>query len=404
MNLRTLFVRRRAVAPAPEAVEGERTIPSVNRERSMQSRTANVLVLGAIGVIGAASMGWYYATQLGRIDAADKATKQALAKRAGSDQKLPPLGRIPPPERPPAGVTPVSMKTTTGGLLGAPPPPPPPASSAAYGAAATALPPSTATTNAGPPQKTPAQVEEELKLSATVMQRGKTSRGIAAVGASIAPGAGSALGGMLKAAATPAVSARLLADRRYTSTKGTMIDCTLRTAIDSTLPGMVLCVGATDVYGVDGSVVLLEQGTQYVGETKGDVRQGQSRVAVVWTEATTPTGVRINLDSPGTDSLGRSGLEGWTDTHFWDRFGAAIMLSLVNSSVGALAASQQHSGSGATAVALNPTSGGDIAGEVLKSTVAIPPTVRVAQGERIQILVARDVDFRSVYELRASHE
>jgi len=47
-----------------------------------------------------------------------------------------------------------------------------------------------------------------------------------------------------------------------------------------------------------------------------------------------------------------------------------------------------------------PSAAQDVTTEVLKSTLSIPPTVRKENGDRIQILVARDVDFTSVYELR----
>ncbi len=89
--------------------------------------------------------------------------------------------------------------------------------------------------------------------------------------------------------------------------KGAFIDCTLETAIDSTLPGMTTCVTATDTFGADGTIVLLERGTKLIGETRGEVHQGEARVFVVWTEARTPAGVVVELDSPGTDALGTLG-------------------------------------------------------------------------------------------------
>ena len=203
---------------------------------------------------------------------------------------------------------------------------------------------------------------------------------------------------LLKPTVTPAVTPSLLPTRRFLLAKGTFVDCTLETAIDSTLPGMTTCITATDTFSSDGSVVLLERGTKLVGETRGQVAQGTSRIFVLWTEARTPTGVVVPLSSPGTDELGRSGLSGEVNRHFWDRFGAAILLTVINGAVQGLVNSQNASGS----VVVSPATSTDVMSEVLRSTVAIPPTVTKAQGDRIQVFVARDVDFRSVYALKVA--
>lgn len=161
---------------------------------------------------------------------------------------------------------------------------------------------------------------------------------------------------------------------------------------------MTTCVMATDTFGVDGQVVLLERGTKLVGETRGQVQQGSARVFVLWDEARTPTGVIVPLASPGTDELGRSGLSGTVDRHFWERFGAAILVSVIDGTI--QSAVQSSHGSSGTVI-VNPSATQDVMTEVLKNTINIPPTVVKHQGDRIQVLVARDLDFRSVYELRS---
>ena len=104
------------------------------------------------------------------------------------------------------------------------------------------------------------------------------------------------------------------------------------------------------------------------------------------------------LASPGADELGRSGLPGEVNRHFWERFGAAMLISVIDGAVGTAV---QSSRSGNGTVIIDPSASQGVMTEVLKGTVNIPPTVIKQNGDRIQVLVARDLDFRSVYELRS---
>jgi type IV secretion system protein VirB10 len=163
---------------------------------------------------------------------------------------------------------------------------------------------------------------------------------------------------------------------------------------------MTTCITATDIFGGDGQVVLLERGSKLVGETRGETRVGRARMFVLWTEARTPTGVVVELASPGTDELGRSGLAGYVDTHFWERFGSAILISVIDGTIQAISAGQNN-GSGGSAVVYNAQGSRDVMTELLRSTINIPPTIVKNQGERIQVLVARDLEFRAVYSLES---
>jgi type IV secretion system protein VirB10 len=373
-----------------DKVEGERDSSAVSQAPSVQSRVSNVLAIGLMSVLGLGMLTWYYANAITHQSQAQKRVQAQSSKKASGDVPLPSLGKIDPPSRPPdgaAGIVPSPASLPPTPLQEIPLQQTPSASSVPY----------------GPPAiKSPEQLALERQLSGAVFSPqsaapSPTSGFGPPSPETGAPDAGN-LSALLKPSVTPAAHAQLLPSQRLLLPKGAFLDCTLETAIDSTLPGMTTCVMATDIFGVDGQVVLLERGTKLVGETRGQVQQGSARVFVLWNEARTPTGVVVPLASPGADELGRSGLAGSVNRHFWERFGAAILVSVIDGGIqGAMQSGRNSSGT----VIVNPSATQDITTEVLKGTVNIVPTVTKRQGDRIQVLVARDLDFRSVYELRS---
>jgi len=174
--------------------------------------------------------------------------------------------------------------------------------------------------------------------------------------------------------------------------EGTVIAAVLETAINSDLPGSVRGVVSRDVRSFDGSRVLIPRGSKLVGQYKSAAAQGQTRAFVVWERIISPTGVTIEVGSPGTDRLGRGGLAGEVDRHFFQRFGAAILLTTLQAGTTALASE----GSGSTVIIGAPAQVSNVGATALQQQVNIPDTIKVAQGVPVQVFVARDLDFGGV--------
>ena len=181
--------------------------------------------------------------------------------------------------------------------------------------------------------------------------------------------------------------------------QGTLISCVLETAISSAVPGMTTCRTRTPVYSATGEFELLPRGSRIVGEYQGGIEDGQVRIFVLWNRLVTPDGMAVSLASPGAGPLGRGGHTGWVDRKWRDRIAAAMMISLISdASIAELNGEFQSAQAAAEAAAK----------EYVRSELAIRPEITKHQGERITIIVARDVDFeevmRSRFDLAARRE
>lgn len=210
------------------------------------------------------------------------------------------------------------------------------------------------------------------------------------------------LGVKLKPTQVDGTRASVLTSPSLFITRGTFLDCALETAISSDQPGMTSCRLTRDVYSTNGKVLLLERGSRITGQYQGGLKRGQARIFVLWNRVETPHGVIVNLDSPGTDSLGRSGHGGYIDTHFWDRFGAAIMFSLLDDAGNAVSNLTKIGSGNTISFDTSASASTEMLKSELQNSINIPPTLRKNQGEHINVFVARDIDFRGVYELKTS--
>lgn len=174
---------------------------------------------------------------------------------------------------------------------------------------------------------------------------------------------------------------------------GSTIPCAIYTQIISDYEGLITCRVTQDVYSTNGTVLLVERGSLVSGRQEVELEPGKARIFTSWTDIQTPLGVSITINSLGTGSLGATGHEAWVDKHFRERFGGAILLSFLDD---ALAAATENS----DAQFDNSTdNASEIAEIALESSIDIKPTGYAYIGQRINILVARDIDMSTVYRL-----
>jgi type IV secretion system protein VirB10 len=284
------------------------------------------------------------------------------------------VGAPPPlyvPQQPPLPAAPAPTPAPAPAVRSAPPaPPPPPQIIYVPQAPAVAAP--------EPPPPPPARSSTEPALVVDLGGGGAQAAAPAEGAAAAVPNA-------------PVSGARarpgMFANPATTVVQGTLIPAVLETALDSSRPGLARALVSRDVRGFDGSRVLVPRGSRLIGEYSSEAAAGQRRALVNWVRLIRPDGVTMAIGSPASDPLGRVGIRGRVNSHFFERFAGAILQSVLDIGVN-LAAGAAGRG---TVVVLPGTVQG--AAPQVVQPAQVTRTLRVRQGTSISIFVARDLDF-----------
>lgn len=219
-----------------------------------------------------------------------------------------------------------------------------------------------------------------------------------------------ALSASLRASPTGKTArAHILKNARLTVTEGTQIPCVLKTRVDTTLTGFVVCESRDEVRGPvsEGGVMLLPKWTRFTGQIRRSLNQYEDRVSIVWVKALTSDKppIEIDINSPATDMLGAPGVDAQVDNHIPEKIGAVLMYTVIEAGPQlAVQALQNQSNTGSFSPysfssAYQPSQ--TVAGELLRQKMMRPPVAIKNQGEELMVFVAQNWDLSDVIELQA---
>lgn len=188
------------------------------------------------------------------------------------------------------------------------------------------------------------------------------------------------------------VAASRIPDPDRTIVQGAIIEAVLETAVSTELPGIARAVTTVDTYSYDGSTVLIPRGSRLIGQYSSDVKLAQQRALVAWSRAVTPDGTTVSLGGYGADTLGRAGQDGYVDSRFLERFGAAALISLIGTAPSLVVGDDADAE--LAEIADDASQDAQRATDsVAREYLRLPPIIYIDQGTPITIIVNRDLVF-----------
>ncbi len=193
------------------------------------------------------------------------------------------------------------------------------------------------------------------------------------------------------------VNAYHVAKSPFELKQGHLIPMTLITKINSDLPGRIKAQVTENVYDTaTGNHLLIPQGTMINGIYDSRVVFGQKRVLVAWQRLIFPDGSSLNVGSmPGTDQEGTAGVSDLVDNHYFQVFGSALLMSVINAGFSIATqtdetASDKETASDSLAKAAAQQMQQTFA-RIIDKIMSIQPELVIRSGKQGHIILTKDV-------------
>ena len=179
---------------------------------------------------------------------------------------------------------------------------------------------------------------------------------------------------------------------------GRLIPAILTSAISSDLSGIVSAQIEEDIYATMGRAVMIPRGSKVIGSYQSSREiTGHARLQIAWREIITPQGVNILLTDANTaDSMGMSGVEGYLNNRYLERFGIPYAISTLSNVLLLSIATRDGATPSPYSESIYTQSQTDLSSivqEILQQQRAIKPTIEIKAGSRIFIVPTHHIWF-----------
>ena len=191
-----------------------------------------------------------------------------------------------------------------------------------------------------------------------------------------------------------------------TIAQGKIIAAVLENAIDTDVQNQVRAVISRDIYSESGKNILIPKGSRIIGTYQTVTSTTIARLNITWTRILRTDGLSITISSSTADNLGRGGVEGDLDNKYTQIIRNAFLSSVVSIASAALVDKitdtvTTTSTSGTTTTTTSNATNqaiidatkdfGDEMQDIVDNLKEEKPTIRVAQGTKINIVVNQDL-------------